>query len=183
METTGSNCQQLGTRRNPLDTSGIICDFCGQPNCTNIYTCSPFMLGNIPRAQFMTCAPCAKLIDNRDIVRLSQQAVKMLPAVHRDKAKVAFSRIYKTFFNNLLNGRLISLSDIFELAMLRARAKHDKCELGTGHPTMGACNKLAYLVLKVPGGSKKTCQVCAAQALGLNDLKSLILHPDLDTLY
>jgi len=188
-------------RRNPLDTSGIICDFCGKPDITHVYFTEPFMLGNIERSNFASCNSCAKSIDNRNITALVNRAVRLMPQNARRQAKGHFNNLYRTFFINLITKRRITPADIFDLQTARATAQHQKCEVRSGHPTLGECADIALLEVAVSPREgqmlhaadagydvpedavwKPSCVVCASGILGLEKAEDIVGHPALRTL-
>jgi hypothetical protein len=130
----------------------------------------------------MSCSTCGQFIADRNIRALITQAANMLPPmIARKEARVMFRGLYSQFLNNLLATHTIEPEHIFELQMLRARAKHVKCQLRTGHPYLGDCNDLAYIEVRHQGW-KKCCLVCAAEALELDSAQKVILHPETRTL-
>lgn len=168
---------KIKSRKNPLKVEGVVCDFCGKPNCSTVYFCHTFMLGNTPRSQFMGCDDCAKIINNKDIRTLSVKAARLLPLKFRKKAKAHFAQLYTEFFINLIESRPLEAKDLFDLYIARATAKHQKCELKTGHPKLGSCVEIAALEVETPGGWRKGCLVCIAAGLQLDDINQTILHP------
>lgn len=167
---------RIPDRRNPLDTSGIICDFCGKPGITHIIFCHSFMLGNVPRAQFATCNSCLDLINTKNTRQLITNACDMVPAAARRMARVHFGGLYQTLLNNIITIRVVSPQDIFDLHIARSTSMRQKCQLRTGHAIIGGCNDLAYIEVETPGGWKKACATCAAQQLGLPTIVDIVGH-------
>lgn len=165
-------------RSNPLDTMGIICDFCAQPGVVHIYECTPFMLGGIMRAQFMACSTCRDLITTKNIRALITASANMLPQQMRRQARSMFNQLYTTFFSNLIKEDPISPADIFDLHMLRARTKVTKCQLNSA-PN---CSKIAMLLLNI-NGWQPSCAPCVFHELGISDPKDIVGHPLVRNLY
>lgn len=173
---------RIPDRRNPLDTSGVICDFCGKPGITHIIFCHPFMLGNVPRAQFATCSSCLDLINTKNIRQLVTNACDMMPASARRMARVHFGGLYQTLLSNIITIRAVSPQDIFDLHIARSTSLRQKCQLRTGHTTVGGCNDLAYMEVETPSGWKKACGTCAAQQLGLPTIVDIVGHNQIRSL-
>lgn len=172
------------SRRNPLDTSGIICDFCGAGGVTMMYTGGPLMLGSVPRTQFMACDPCATLIADRNVGALVKQAAEPLKgqSVSMLKVKAHFQKLFNQFFRTLLDSRKIEPSHIFDLQMLRARAQRIKCVIRTGHPKLGSCLELASLQVDMGQGKRPGCLTCITAALGADSFKDIIGDPQIYSL-
>ena len=169
-------------RANPLDTSGIICDFCGKPGITQIIFCRSFMLGNVPRAQFAGCDSCIDLINTRNTRQLITNACNMMPAAVRRAGRIHFADLYQTLISNIIMIRAVTPQDIFDLHIARTTAMHQKCQLRTGHPVIGGCNDLAYVEVETPGGWKKSCSTCATQQLGLKEIVEIVGHSQIRSL-
>lgn len=156
-----------------INTSGMVCDFCGKVPVTHFYTTNPFMISGRVRTQFATCKNCHKIIESKNAGKLTNQAIKMLPMKARSKARKHFSELFSKFLSNIITSKKLEAGDLFDLHTARASAKEAKCELNTGHPTLGECTKLALLVVD----GKKSCMVCAAAYLGEQDITGIIGHP------
>ena len=89
--------------------------------------------------------------------------------------------LYQQFFDNRFDAFDIEPEHIFDLTMLRARAKDQKCTLRRGHPILGECSDLAFVEVNT-GEWKKSCNICATAILGLNEISQMILHPDIRNL-
>jgi ribosomal protein L23 len=167
-------------RRNPLDTSGIICDFCAQPGADAIHNTIPFPMGGRTRFQFMSCPACTQLIEDQNLRALVTQGANMMPpTMPRKMARTIFRDIYSTFFTNLLKSNAITPTHIFELQMLRAQAKALKCQLRTGHPALGECADLAMIQVLEEDEAHNSCLPCAAQFLGLDNTLDLLHRSDI----
>lgn len=164
-------------RRNPLDTSGIICDFCGKSGVVHIFTAQPMMIGGIPRTQHMACPSCRDLILNRNIRALVTQAANMLPQAARRQARTHFSAIFTELLSKIVADAAIQPSHIFDLHMLRARQKRTKCALRF----KPICTDLAFVMVS-DSGWKPACLPCAAKVLGSDDPTFIVGHPQIKTL-
>jgi hypothetical protein len=169
-------------RRNPLDTSGVICDFCGKQGITQIIFCRPFMLGNVPRAQFAACDACVNLITTQNTRQLITNACNLLPAATRREGRKYFAGLYHTLINNIITINAVTPEHIFDLHVARATSMRQKCQLRTGHPVVGGCNDLAYVEVETPSGWKKSCATCAAQQLGLQEIVEIVGHSQIRSL-
>jgi len=175
-------------RYNPLDTSGIICDFCGKPGVTHVYFTKPFQLGGLERSNFASCGSCAKSISNRNITALVNRAVRRMPLEARRSAKSHFKQIYNTFFIKLTAKREMTPADIFDLQTARATAKHQKCAVRFGHPVLGECSVIALLEVGIVDADEESgrwmpsCIICASGVLGLETAEDIIDHPAIRTL-
>lgn len=169
-------------RANPLDTSGMICDFCGKPGITQIIFCRPFMLGRLLRAQFAACDTCVNLINTQNTRQLITNACNMMPAEVRRAGRVHFAGLYQTLISHIIAIRAVTPQDIFDLFVARATSMHQKCQLRTGHPVIGECNDLAYVEVETPDGWKKSCSTCAAQHLGLKEVVDIVCHQKIRSL-
>ena len=129
------------------------------------------------RSQMMSCGPCSQLIATTNIRVLVSQAASMLPKEIRRQVRLHFRTMFQQFFDGLLDTRKIEPSHIFDLQMLRARASGLKCSLRSGHPRLGECSDLAYVEVNTGGGWAKSCMLCATSALGLDEIREIILHP------
>lgn len=177
-------------QQNPLDTGGIICDFCGNGGAIKLYTISPtIMIGNIPRSQFVACPTCTILMDSRDIQTLAETAGKLVPVPlkavgvakmeFRKKVRRHFLKLYGEIFQNLVDSRKLEPSHIFDLHVARATSKHRKCEFRTGHLLLGSCADIAYFEVDAGNGWRKGCLVCITQVLGFNRVNEIIGSPRL----
>jgi len=168
-------------RRNPIDTSGLICDFCGGIEVIEIHNTRPIQLGGRLRTQHMSCSSCSQLVATRNIRGLISLAANMLPPEIRRQVRIHFREVFQLFFGNLLDTFTIAPSHIFDLQMLRARSLNQKCSIRSGHPALGACNDLAYIEIDLDGW-KKACMVCATDALGADEISQILMHPDIRNL-
>lgn len=102
-----------------------------------------------------------------------------MPLEQQIQSKKIFKRDFEELFKCIIGSRDIGPEDIMQLTQLRAEAKRIPCEFRTGHPLLGACNKLAYIGVKTQERVKKSCWVCAAQSLGVDSIDLLINHPNI----
>jgi len=169
--------------KNPLDTKGIVCDFCGGTGVSHIFTCKPLHIGGRTRSQFMGCDSCSNLVINRNLQKLTRQAANLLPIKVQKMAREHFKNLYLQMFINLIDTREIEPSHIFDLHMLRPSDPSIKCEVRTGHPVIGSCGDLAYVGVFYENSWQKSCMICATGVLKLDEIKQIILHPDIRSLH
>jgi len=111
----------------------------------------------------------------------------MLPPDIRRQGRSHFRQIFTEFFDNLYAQRAVTPRDIMDLYVARTTAKRIKCELRTGHPAIGECSDLAFVMVKIPTdwdvlaktpvNWKKSCLPCAALQLGVNTVEEVVGHP------
>ena len=170
-----------GTRRkNPLDTSGIICDFCGGSGVTSLHTHIPMVIGDRMRMQQMSCDTCGQFIANNNIRALVTQAANMARPLPDERRgfRIYFRKIYQLMLDNIINTQTVGPDHIFELQMGRARSLALKCEIRKGHPTLGECGVLAFIEVDIGNKWQRSCLICAAGVLGLSKAHDAAMHPN-----